>query len=60
MKRKALLVLGLAVALTCTNVVSVYAAEGENYSIETYSNNNNKVVATGSEQTDITGDVSVT
>lgn len=60
MKRKALLVLGLAVALTCTNVVSVYAAEGENYSIETYSNNNNKVVAAGSEQTDITGDVSVT
>lgn len=60
MKRKALLVLGLAVALTCSNVVSVYAAEGENYSIETYSNNNNKVVAAGSEQTDITGDVSVT
>ena len=60
MKRKALLVLGLAVALTCTNVVSVYAAEGENYRIETYSSNNNKVEASGNEQTDITGDVSVT
>ncbi len=60
MKRKALLVLGLAVALTCTNVVSVYAAEGENYSIETYSSNNNKVEASGNEQKQENGDVSVT
>lgn len=60
MKRKALLVLGLAVALTCTNVVSVYAAEGENYRIETYSSNNNKVEASGNEQKHENGDVSVT
>lgn len=60
MKRKALLVLGLAVALTCTNVVSVYAAEGENYSIETYSSNNNKVEASGNDQKQENGDVSVT
>ena len=59
MKRKALLVLGLAVALTCTNVVSVYAAEGENYSIETYSSNNNKVEASGNDQKQENGDVSV-
>lgn len=58
MKRKALLVLGLAVALTCTNVVSVYAAEGENYSIETYSSNNNKVEASGNDQKQENGDVS--
>lgn len=60
MKRKALLVLGLAVALTCTNVVSVYAAEGENYRIETYSSNNNKVEASGNDQKQENGDVSVT
>ena len=60
MKRKALLVLGLSVALTCTNVVSVYAAEGENYSIETYSSNNSKVEATGDTETTVDGDVSVT
>ena len=60
MKRKALLVLGLSVTLACTNAVSVYAAGGGNHRIETYSNNNNKVVAAGDEQTDITGDVSVT
>lgn len=60
MKRKALLVLGLAVALTCTNVVSVYAVEGENYRIETYSSNNNKVEASGNEQKHENGDVSVT
>lgn len=59
MKRKALLVLGLAVALTCTNVVSVYAAEGENYRIETYSSNNNKVEASGNDQKQENGDVSV-
>lgn len=33
---------------------------GGNHRIETYSNNNNKVVATGDEKTDIEGDVSVT
>lgn len=60
MKRKALLVLGLSVTLACTNAVSVYAAGGGNHRIETYSNNNNKVVATGDEKTDIEGDVSVT
>lgn len=60
MKRKALLVLGLAVALTCTNVVSVYAAEGENYRIETYSSNNNKVEASGNEQKHENGNVSAT
>lgn len=60
MKRKALLVLGLAVALTCTNVVSVYAAEGENYSIETYNSNNNNVEASGDEKKQENGNVSVT
>lgn len=59
MKRKALLVLGLSVTLACTNAVSVYAAGGGNHRIEAYSNNNN-VVSAGYEQTDITGDVSVT
>lgn len=59
MKRKALLVLGLSVTLACTNVVSVYAAEGENYSIETYSSNNNKVEAKGDTQTQVDGNVSV-
>lgn len=60
MKRKALLVLGLSVTLACTNAVSVYAAGGGNHRIETYRSNNNNVVAAGDEQTDITGDVSVT
>ncbi len=60
MKRKALLVLGLSVTLACTNAVSVYAAGEGNHRIETYSNNNNKVVATGDVEENITGDVSVT
>lgn len=60
MKRKALLVLGLSVTLACTNAVSVYAAGGGNHRIETYRSNNNNVVAKGDEQTDMTGDVSVT
>lgn len=52
--------MGLSVTLACTNAVSVYAAGGGNHRIEAYSNNNNNVVAAGDEQTDITGDVSVT
>ena len=60
MKRKALLVLGLSVTLACTNAVSVYAAGGGNHRIETYSNNNKKVVAAGDIELNITGDVSVT
>ena len=60
MKRKALLVLGLSVTLACTNAVSVYAAGGGNHRIEAYSNNNNKVKVAGNEETDISGDVSVT
>lgn len=59
MKRKALLVLGLSVTLACTNVVSVYAAEGENYRTETYSSNNNKVKAAGDTQIEVDGNVSV-
>lgn len=60
MKRKVLLVLGLSVTLACTNAVSVYAAGGGNHRIETYSNNNKKVVAAGDIELNITGDVSVT
>lgn len=60
MKRKALLVLGLSVTLACTNAVSVYAAGGGNHRIEAYSNNNNMVKVAGDEETDISGDVSVT
>lgn len=60
MKRKALLVLGLSVTLACTNAVSVYAAGGGNHRIETYRSNNNKVKVAGNEETDISGDVSVT
>ena len=61
MKRKALLILGLSVTLACTNAVSVYAAGGGNHRIEAYSNNNNnKVKVAGNEETDISGDVSVT
>lgn len=60
LKRKALLVLGLSVTLACTNAVSVYAAGGGNHRIEAYSNNNNKVKVAGNEETDISGDVSVT
>lgn len=60
MKRKALLVLGLSVTLACTNAVSVYAAGGGNHRIETYRSNNNNVKVAGNEETDISGDVSVT